>query len=542
MKTYGIFLAYSPTVTLQGEGLGRYLAAFVKGVMNRDDLKLVIATPSWLRKPLGELFREHGIPDAAIEYVGPETQPLLLTLYQWATKVRRVAQRRRLRWAEGIVWAIRTHARWLGYRIVGSRNPVFFALTVLYVAVLLLLALPFILVGVAAHLALRLPRATRSLIHRRIILQLRRLTEPVRRRLPKGMGLQRFVFTRMLEREVEVMVEKANKASSVTAWYSPTALWPSFNRLRSPKLACFPDLVLAEFPVAFGKEGPAATLRMDEIRETVEKGQYFVTYSEHIKRSVVMKALGVPSINVDVVRHAPSSLDSRIGVKGFDDNEGATRSLCRALVRESLSKATGPSRGLRFDDVRFEFLFYASQFRPSKNVFTLIRAYEFLLRKRYIGHKLILTVNGDIPEVAQFIHAHKLERDVLCLHGVSEAQLAALYKLADLAVNPSLSEGGMPFTFTEALSVGTPVVMGDIEVTNEIITDPELRRVSLFDPYDWRSVADRIEWALANKKALYALQREFYDNVLSTRTWDDVVSEHIAILDRIAKHQQAART
>jgi len=50
-----------------------------------------------------------------------------------------------------------------------------------------------------------------------------------------------------------------------------------------------------------------------------------------------------------------------------------------------------------------------------------------------------------------------------------EFRIAACYKLADLAVNPSLSEGGFPFTFTEALSVGTPVVMARIPVTEEII-------------------------------------------------------------------------
>jgi glycosyltransferase involved in cell wall biosynthesis len=139
-----------------------------------------------------------------------------------------------------------------------------------------------------------------------------------------------------------------------------------------------------------------------------------------------------------------------------------------------------------------------------------------------------------MPGIKSFISEHKLEYDVICMHGLTEAELAACYNLADLAVNPSLSEGGMPFTFTEALSVGTPVVMGDIKVTREIIVDPELRDATLFDPYDWRAMADKIEWALANRDELYAKQRKFYDDVLSKRTWDDVVDEHIAIMDELA--------
>ncbi|MCA0002003.1 MULTISPECIES: glycosyltransferase [unclassified Mesorhizobium] len=111
-----------------------------------------------------------------------------------------------------------------------------------------------------------------------------------------------------------------------------------------------------------------------------------------------------------------------------------------------------------------------------------------------------------------------------------------LYKCADLAVNPSLSEGGMPFTITEALSVGTTVVMGDIEVTREIVVDPALRESTLFAPYDWKAMADKIEWALQNRDALYAQQRQFFD-VLAKRTWKDVVKEHIRILDVIAEQK-----
>ena len=123
---------------------------------------------------------------------------------------------------------------------------------------------------------------------------------------------------------------------------------------------------------------------------------------------------------------------------------------------------------------------------------------------------------------------------MLCLTDLSEQQLAAFYRLADLAVNPSLSEGGMPFTFTEALSVGTPAVMGDIEVTREILVDPDIREATLFDPYDWRAVARKIEWALENRDDLYARQRAFYDETLARRRWEDVVAEHVRILDEIA--------
>lgn len=182
----------------------------------------------------------------------------------------------------------------------------------------------------------------------------------------------------------------------------------------------------------------------------------------------------------------------------------------------------------------FKYLFYASQFRPNKNLLSLLRAYEHLLRKKHISHKLILTGNPkSFPLVNAYIEEHGLQNDVLCLHGLTVQELAACYKLADVAVNPSLSEGGCPFTFTEALSVGTPVVMANIAVTQEVLTDPILQSKTFFDPYDWRDVAKRIEWAIDHREELLALQTITYESLLR-RTWRDVVNEHITVLDSIS--------
>ena len=61
--------------------------------------------------------------------------------------------------------------------------------------------------------------------------------------------------------------------------------------------------------------------------------------------------------------------------------------------------------------------------------------------------------------------------------------------------------------------------------------------MTFFDPYDWKDIADRIEWALNHREELLEVQRKTYAE-LSKRTWADVVGEHIAILDRISGHEQ----
>jgi hypothetical protein len=203
-------------------------------------------------------------------------------------------------------------------------------------------------------------------------------------------------------------------------------------------------------------------------------------------------------------------------------------------MSKAIYKASNPGYASGFLNGSVRFLFYASQFRPNKNVLSLLRAYEYLLRKRHIGHKLILTGNpSTFPEVNRFIKKHYLENDVLCLHGLTTAELAACYQLADLAINPSLSEGGCPFTFTEALSVDTPVVMARIPVTMEVLNDPSLDEVMFFDPYSWKDMADRIEWAIHHRNELLTIQKPIYET-LAQRNWGNVVDEYIKILDVIS--------
>lgn len=356
---------------------------------------------------------------------------------------------------------------------------------------------------------------------------------------PKQISLVAQLYRLMEESEASLMHSMIEARTDIGAWYSPTAFWPHFNEIQAPRLMCVPDVVLADFPVGFAPVGGQRVLdNFRQVEKAIEGGQHFVTYSEDVKWRTLVGRYHVDSEAIKVVTHGSNRLDDLVVVTGFPDNEAATDSLCRNLFRAALCKAVNNGYAGNFGSEDVRFIFYASQFRPNKNVITLFKAYEHLLKRRYVGHKLVLTGNpNSLPEIAQFITEHNLENDVLCLHGLSAQELAACYRLADLAVNPSLSEGGCPFTFTEALSVGTPVVMARIPVTEEVITDPELQQQMLFDPYDWKEMADKIEWGLNNRCVLLAKQKPLY-NQLSQRTWRHVVDEYVEILDSISLVKQ----
>lgn len=532
-KTYGIFIAYPPVGDLRAQGLGRYMGNFAKTISADGRANLVVAAPSWSRKQLSELFEEMGVPENAYTILGPRFPPLLVLFFWFVTRPSRPRKPRRL-WRfwqthrAGVLRQVAPMARFFA----GSRNPLVFLLGIIPLAILGLIG------AVLSALILLVRRINRSYQATVRIVSPAAIAAVVRERTARSRrSMVSYLYAAMHEHETSLIIDMVNARDDVEAWYVPTAFWPNVTAMKKPHLICVPDVVVREFATEFSKLG--ANLRVfSNISDTLATGRHFVTYSEHVKQVTLVNHYGLSHSAVSVVPHASSSFADTTRVTGFSDSASATRSLNRALVTGALSKATGQSRAGYLANSDFTYIFYASQYRPSKNILSLLRAYKHLLRRRFVKQKLILTAHGLSPAIYSFVEEHDLGRDVLCLSGLSEMELAACYSLADLAVCPSLSEGGMPFTFTEALSVGTPVVMGDIEVTREIIVDPELREATLFDPYDWRAMADKIEWALNNRDALYTKQRRFYDDVLSKRTWEDVVGEHIAIMDQIAARER----
>ncbi len=540
VKSYGIYLSYPPGVDLRHEGLGRYLAAFLKGTAGRDDVRFILVCPSWSRKGLQELFASEGVEASRFEIKSPPREPMMLRIYEgyaaYKKRTRKVGLvKRTLGSAVGWAHRIASHVEHRFVTLDTAWDLLPLVLLGLLALVLAVVLSPTLLVVLAAILLVKCKRFVVSKLAPYFNM-LSRLSTAVSR--PKDDAFILRLYQGMEHVESERMLDIVKKLDFVRAWYSPTAFWPAFNKIDAPRLMCVPDVVLTDFPVGFSEVGGGRFMKVfGAVENAIYTGQHFVTYSAAVKWDTLVDRYAVHADNVSVVHHAPNNLDKLINVDCSEGGEAISVNYARTLFKSALKKAYNKSYTATFANDAVKFLFYASQFRPNKNVLSLLRAYEYLLRKRYVGHKLIMTGHPDImPAIRDFIHAHHLENDVLCLHGLSLKELAACYKLADLAVNPTLSEGGCPFTFTEALSVGTPVVMSRIPVAEEVLNDRELQRITFFDPYDWRDMANKIEGAINSRSSVLAVQKKFYDK-LNTRSWVDVVNEHIEVLERISLQQ-----
>ncbi len=530
VKHYGIYIAYPPMADLKKEGLGRYLALFLKGAERLPNVKFTIVCPSWSGDSLTELFQSERVSVESINIQTPQGVPYALRIYERLFKRRKGPRRRWVAecirktkafmlkfWHDTASRAVRVHSVFALVEFIFSTG-----LMLLLMAIIGAVVLPFALVAVlGVDLVGRLRRL--RTFHRVLTMF---APNP-------GNGLAMHLFDEMHNAELNRMQAIIATLHDVSAWYCPVAFWPSFHNIEKPRLICIPDVWPTQFPVGFSNHGSRLNLVVDRIGESIFRANHLVTYSDEIKWGTLVEHYGLNPEKISVIHHAPNRMDAFNAISG--SNREMSSKYCRALLLSAIRRSANPEYSTGFQNSDVKYIFYASQFRPNKNVLNLLCAYLELLRRRHIQHKLLLTGHSEEPDVKKFVLENRLENDVLFLHNLSLKELAACYQLADLAVNPSFAEGGCPFTFTEALSVGTPVVMARIPVTEEILTDPALQQRTFFDPYSWEDCADRIEWGLRHRDELLSVQSVTYE-ALSRRTWTDVVSEHVSILERISSH------
>ncbi len=531
VKKFGIYVTFRPALDLRAHGLGRQLAGFLRGTAERSDLQFVVACPSWGREQIEALCKAEGLQLDQIEFLSPSAMPLSVRFYNAYLEWRRPREKkRRFRTFVGLIRPkVEFFRNALERHLVSTRNPI------VAIGIVLVLVPTGLIFGLIVAVETVFPAiwdGIRKLIRKALSYP---FVANIRAQLPEKTAFQLRMFQQLEQTEADRLISMINHRRDIAGWYCPTAFWPDFNRIHAPTLMCVPDMVLSDFPINFGiLGGKPVHVVFENVRRAVRNAEHCVTYSEHVKWNTVVKRFNVAPAAVHVIRHAAHNLSQLIQISGTSDDFAATETFCWHQFLLSLKKMSFPSYAGSFLSRGIRFVFYPSQLRPNKNVLTLLHAYKYLLRDRYLGLKLVLTGSpSHSPQIMEFVKTERLLHDVAFLPNLSLQELAACYRLAQLAVNPSLSEGGFPFTFTEALSVGTPVVMARIPVTEEIVTAPDLQAQMLFDSNDWKDMAVRIEWALENRTALLSSQKALYE-LLARRTWRHVVDDHVEILDHIA--------
>lgn len=176
---------------------------------------------------------------------------------------------------------------------------------------------------------------------------------------------------------------------------------------------------------------------------------------------------------------------------------------------------------------RRDFLFFAGNMEPRKNLLNLIEALEILYKK---GIKIPLHIAGPSgwknKKIFSKLNSSPVVHYVKFLGYISEEKLIEEYKTCRAVIYPSLYEGfGLPIL--EAMCFGCRIMTSKGTVMEEIAK----KCARYFDPFDSSDIASCIEHTLSeplpNEREL-----EMYREILLTYSWEKSASQLYSIFKK----------
>ena len=546
----GIFLGYGPQTVLGKEGLGRYLGTLIKG-FQKSGHQIIIGVPHWLLDSLNCLFDDFSINRDNVKLIVTPREPVLWSFYKKIFKGGRRGKAYHI--LLNVYSVIRNIYQWNERNFAESDNIVkfvlysfpivFFVLFFVCGALMLCLLLnliiwstaPLLMIIVAIIIgAFRWRDKFKSCIVKICSCLPKTIKTKICGEVLKKIWLDSRVVT---FRKMEMFEQKRlrleiNKYQElIDVWFVPSLFWTEPLKIKNGTLIFnAPDMVTSKFPFAFAKGGEANTSALENVRTTLKNGKWFITYGDYIRKELLVDEYGKSPNQVVKIFHANNDLKPYIFIpKEINIYNNTNKNYTRAFAESLLGQYAN-----------VQYIFYSSQTRPHKNILNLIKAFEYLLRTRFLPIKLFVTGSLSKDEtIKKYIIEHSLKNEVISFYNVPAQKLAALYHCAALVVNPTLYEGGFPFTFGEGMSVGTPSVMSDIPQTREVLETAGLEDI-MFDPYDWKVMAEKIEYGLNHRDELYQKELPLYQE-MAKRTPEVEAEEYVEAFKYFIAQEAAAK-
>lgn len=252
------------------------------------------------------------------------------------------------------------------------------------------------------------------------------------------------------------------------------------------------------------------------------ESRWFKTRLELVRRAVRVIAISSATAE-DVIKHAGVAPERVVVVSAAPADHFKPHPDRSAAFRETQGAVPRLREG---------FVFYPGGMDRRKNIVRLIDAYAGLPRDVRRRHQLVVAcqlTKADRAEVDRMLDDFKVANDVLFPGYVSDETLVLLYQSAELAVFPSLYEGfGLPVA--EAIACGTPVIASRTSSIPELVDDEE----ALFDPYDPRSIREKLDHALREPAFLERLRGA---RLAPRHSWLEAARETAAVYTG-ASHQR----
>lgn len=493
----GVWLQLEPGQHLVGEGIGQHLGSLLNGFAAMPDRRIVLYAPIWARRTIRNFLKQFNIPRQRVDVVLCGNRHLARYLTPPRTYRSRRPEAARLKPLHGL-------PRWLRVMVAP------------------------LTAWVAWDMVRRAPAATTD-----AALEKPKRVNPL---LPLYAAIMRtLVFSEMAAR--------AERDRRVKAVFLPIGNWDTARLVeKKPVIAQIPDLVFLEFPDVFDRRHDVNAVSL-QIQRMSRHAAAVITVSDHVRQKHVIEFMGAEPEKVFSFQHGPMRVDhhlARYAARAKVPVKELPAMLVRRFQRRRLDgekylSLLGGSiywqSCIRDPEIwRKRQLFFPTQNRPYKNIRRVVRAIGLLRDRHGLDCNLLLT--GDIgkdDDIIGMIHQENLYSNIMPLPRLNQVMHGSFYAISDLAVAASIFEGGFPFLFSEALSVGTPVVMA-----RNVVTEPELPEAiasrMLFDPFSPEEIADRIAGALLDPQLLPD-QDAIWRERTATRTWLDVATDYDSACD-----------
>jgi glycosyltransferase involved in cell wall biosynthesis len=300
----------------------------------------------------------------------------------------------------------------------------------------------------------------------------------------------------------------ALKREGVTLFHAPHYVLPPLVPCQS--VVTIHDCIHLMFP-QYLPSRLALTYARGSIAVAARRATRILTVSESSKRDI-LRFVDVDPDKIDVIYN------------GYDErfaSEPVEEAIVRVRERYQLHD---------------EFVLYAGNVKPHKNLERLIDAFH-LVRKRGLDQLKLVMIGDQISRYAALrraVHQHQLHKYVRFLGYLPEETLAVMYRLAGVFVFPSLYEGfGLPPL--EAMASGTPVVTSNVSSLPEVAGNAAV----LVNPYDPSAIAEGIYRVLTDESLRGDLRQRGLARARQF-SWEDSVRRVRAVYQEVVGAPAAA--
>jgi len=267
-----------------------------------------------------------------------------------------------------------------------------------------------------------------------------------------------------------------------------------------PTVLTIHDLSLLLFPTTHEQRRVGRARR--RLPVMARQATIIITPTNAVK-SEVCEHLKVPAGKVVVVNEAPR----------------------RSFQPMPMEQASAIIRRLRIDE---EFILYVGTIEPRKNLITLVKAFEEVLRSTNLRPQLVIAGKKGwlTDELFTYIDSAKLGDRILLTGYLGDDELRAVYSACRVMVYPALYEGaGLPTL--EAMACGAPVITTDTPAIAEMVGD----KAHLFSPTDFRALAQHIMELIRNPAVRESMSRAGIDHAAQF-TWERAARETFEVYRR----------